>query len=132
MKTNVKLLFCIVGVVAIVGLAASQEKPARQTAVKAPATHAAVPSTNAIAPTDFPIIGYIEKQDREITIKAGPKGTLYSVKTADGKVLFENISSEQLRAQAPDLQEFIKTAVAAQAGPKTDARVRAIKVDASR
>src|SRR5260370_32132458 len=109
MKTNVKLLFCIVGVGAIVGIAVSQEKPARQTAVKASATPAAAPSTNAIAPTDFPVIGYIEKQDREITIKAGPKGTLYSVKTADGKVLFENITAEQLRAQAPDLHDIIKT-----------------------
>ena len=131
MKTNVRLLFGIVGVVAIVGLAASQEKPGHHSPVKTPASHDAAPTTNAIPPRDFPVIGYIEKRDREITIKAGPQGTLYSVKTADGKILFENVSAEQLRAQAPELREFIKTAVAAQPGSKTDARVRAIKADAS-
>lgn len=131
MKTNSKLLFCILGIVAIIGIASSQEKPGHQPPPTAPASPAATPSTNAIAPKDFPVIGYIEKQDREITIKAGPKGTLYSVKTADGKVLLENVSAEQLRAQAPELQEFIKTAVAARPGSKIDASIRMNKVDAS-
>ena len=129
MRTNLKLLFSILGVVAIVGLASSQEKPKSKPPAKEPAVATA---TNVTASTDFPVIGYIEKNDREITIKAGPKGTLYSVRTADGKVLLENVTTEQLRAQAPELQEFIKTAVAAQPGSKADARVRASKVDASR
>ncbi len=68
--------------------------------------------TNAPAHSDFPVIGHLEKNDRTITIKSGPKGPLYTVKTKDGKVLFENLSAEQLRAQAPDLHEFIKNAVA--------------------
>jgi len=80
---------------------------------------------------DFPVIGYIEKQGRVIAIKSGPKGTIYSVKTTDGKVLYENLSAEQLRAQAPELHEFIKTAVAA-SGARGDARLRAPKIAASR
>ena len=80
-------------------------------------------ATNVTTKSDFPIIGYIEKRGKTITIKAGPKGPLYSVKTTEGKVLFENLSAEQLRAQAPDLQEFFKTAVANNVG-SLDARVR--------
>ena len=132
MKTNLKLFFGIACVVAIVGAASAEEKPDRKPSATASVSPAAAASTNAIGPKDFPVIGYIEKNDREITIKAGPQGTLYSVKAADGKVLLENVSSEQLRAQAPELQEFIKTAVAGQPGTKADARVRVIKADASR
>ena len=68
--------------------------------------------------------------DRTITVKAGPKGPVYSVKSADGKVLYDNVSIEQLSAQAPQLGEFLKTAVAGAPGAKTDARLR-VKVDAS-
>src|SRR5258706_5138641 len=107
MKTNLTLLFGIASVVAIVGVGATEEKPDVKPAAKAPAPPVAVRSTNAIVTKDFPVIGYIEKNDREITIKAGPQGTLYSVKTADGKVLLANVSSEQLLAQTPELQEFI-------------------------
>ena len=80
------------------------------------------------APADYPVIGHLQKRERTITIKSGPKGTLYSVKTRDGKVLCENVSTEQLQAQAPELHEFIKTAVAgssdARLRPKFDASVR--------
>jgi hypothetical protein len=92
-------------------------------------------ATNPAATSDYPVIGYIEKRDRTITIKAGPRGTLYSVATKDGKVLCKNLSEEQLRAEAPELHEFIKTAGAGSAGkngaaidarvrPQADARVR--------
>ncbi len=49
------------------------------------------------------MLGYIESRDRIITLKAGPNGTIYSCKTKDGKVLFENLSPEQLRAQSPEI-----------------------------
>ena len=73
----------------------------------------------------YPVIGYLEKQDRLITIKAGPKGTLYSIATKGGKELFENVSAEQLKAQAPELHELIKTGVAG------DARMQNTKIDGS-
>src|SRR5258706_10142775 len=82
MKTNLTLLFGIACVVAILGVAVAEEKPDVKPPRKAPAPTVAAQSTNAIAPKDFPVIGYIEKNDREITIKAGPQGTFYSVKTA--------------------------------------------------
>src|SRR5262249_10562998 len=105
----------------------SQDKPATGTPPKLTAPHeaqAAAPADRTKAKMDYPVIGYLEKQDRTITIKAGPKGPLYSVKTAGGKVLCENLSAEQLRAQAPELSEFLKTAVAGTPGAKADARLR--------
>jgi hypothetical protein len=46
------------------------------------------------------------------------------------RIAGENLSKEQLSAQAPELGEFLKTAVADASGAKADARVR-VKVDAS-
>jgi hypothetical protein len=78
----------------------------------------------------YPVICYLEQRDRTITVKAGPKGPVYCVKAASGKVLYDNVSLEQLSAQAPALGEFLKTAVAGAPGAKADARVR-IRIDAS-
>jgi len=80
---------------------------------------------DSVAVINFPLIGFVETQQRIITIKAGSKGAIYSVKTSEGKVLCENASLEQLRAKAPDLHDFIKTAVAkSPKGGKLDASVR--------
>ena len=133
MRTTLTLFFGGVVLIAVAGLALSQDKSASHSRPKLTAPHeaqAAAPAGSAIAGADFPVIGYIEKRDRTITIKAGPKGPVYSVKTADGKVLFNNCSMEQLIAQAPELGKDLKTAVAGAPGAKTDARVR-VKMDAS-
>ncbi len=83
--------------------------------------------TNTPASSQYPVVGYLEKRGRTIIIKSGPKGPLYSVKDEKGKTLFENLSTEQLRAEAPDIHEFLKTAVAqkgAKNGGKADASLR--------
>jgi hypothetical protein len=69
-------------------------------------------STNTPSKPELPVLGYVESRDRVITLKAGPNGTIYSCRTKDGKVLFENLSAEQLRAQSPELGDFVKSAVA--------------------
>jgi hypothetical protein len=127
----------VVGAVVLImaaGLAMSQDKASQSTQPKLTAPHeaqAAAPAGSLKAADNLPVIGYLEKRDRTITIKAGPKGPVYSVKTADGKVLCENLSADQLRAQAPELSEFFKTAVAGAAGAnKADARLR-VTMDAS-
>jgi hypothetical protein len=106
----------------------SQQKSSPSTPAKAisPSQPSANSATNKTTLPDFPIIGYIEKRDRTITIKSGPKETIYSVKSADGKVLCNNLTLEQLRAQSPDLHEFVKTAVAGNIsnGPTSDSRIR--------
>jgi hypothetical protein len=133
MRMTQTLLFSAAVLVAVAGLALSQDKalprsPAKLNSSRQVQAPTLVASTNIAA--DFPVVGYIEKRGRTITIKAGQKGPVYSVKTADGKLLFDNLSQEQLSAKAPELGEFLKTAVAGTPGAKTDARVR-IKVDAS-
>lgn len=68
-------------------------------------------ATKAGAPDKEPylVIGYLEKRNCVITIKSSPHGTIYDVATKDGKVLHENVSAEQLKAQAPEIYEVIKT-----------------------
>jgi hypothetical protein len=51
---------------------------------------------------------------------------VYLVKTRYGKILHENLSEEQLKAQAPEIHELIKTAVTENGGKENsfmDARL---------
>ena len=120
--------------VAVAGFGLSQDKsPAQSTRPKLTTPHETqtpVPAKRVKASADYPVICYLEQRDRTITVKAGPKGPVYSVKAANGKVLYDNVSIEQLSAQAPTLGEFLKTAVAGAPGAKMDARIR-ISIDAS-
>jgi hypothetical protein len=122
-------ILCFVVLLAGLGVIWAEDKPGQKPdapqGVKA--DEPKVQTAGGNVKTDFPVIGYIEKRGKTITIKAGPKGPLYSVKTTEGKVLCEDLSSEQLRAQAPELQEFLKTAVAngsGKSGVTVDASVR--------
>jgi hypothetical protein len=139
MKTTKMLLFGGMVLVTVVGLALSEDRPTSQSRRKLSAPHAERTAVSAATPkagTNFPVIGYLEGRDHSITIKAGPKGPVYSVKTADGKVLCENLSQEQLSARLPELGEFIKTGVAGTPGTWIDAslgtRVGASVWDAGR
>src|SRR5437867_3803186 len=107
--------------VALAVCALADDKPAQKRGAERPAVAAITPAS------EYPVIGYLEKRGRTITIKAGPKGPVYSAKTTEGKTLFENLSVEQLRAQAPEIHELIRTAVASgsgQLGVVMDASVR--------
>lgn len=135
MLMNTTPLVLLTGLVlaAVAGFALSQERSAPSTPSKPSiASDAQAPATagSAKAAVDLPVIGYIEKRDRTIIIKAGPKGPVYTVKAGNGKVLFENLSKEQLLTQAPELGEFLRTAVAGAPAPKANGRATVI-VDAS-
>jgi len=93
--------------IAVAGCALSPEKRSAEQSGK----QVAAPAAGA----RYAVLGYLEKRDRVITIKAGPQGPVYSVATKAGKVLLENLSAEQLKAQAPELHELIKTGVAGDA-----------------
>jgi hypothetical protein len=102
----------------------TQREPAPKTSAEPKAS--AVTTDKAAARETYTVIGYLEKRDRVITIKSGPKGAVYTVATKAGKVLLENATSEQLRAQAPEIHQLIKTGYAG------DARVKASAIqDAS-
>jgi hypothetical protein len=132
MKLNLKLFLACATLAVGTALLRSQERtlpspPTKQATFPKPSSNG---NTNNAAVSDFPIIGYIEKQDRTITIKSGPKETIYSVKSTDGKLLCNNLTLDQLRAQSPGLHEFVKTAVAGNIsnGSSADARVRIVPV----
>ena len=132
MNLNLKVLLTCATLAIGTRLLLAQEKAAPTAPSKpvSPAKKSIGSATNGVVTSDFPIIGYIEKQDRTITIKSGPKETIYSVKSADGKLLCNNLTLEQLRAQLPDLHEFVKTAVAGNIsnGPSADARIRIVPI----
>jgi hypothetical protein len=133
MKTTQTLLLSGMVLIIVGGLALSEDRPASQSQRKItapPKAQAAVPAASLKAGTNLPVIGYLEGRNRTITIKGGPKGPVYSVKTADGKVLCENLSQEQLSARLPEVGDFIKNAVTGTAGTWMDASVRT-RMDAS-
>jgi len=94
-----------------------------------PEKRSADQSGNRVAASDpadrDAVIGYLEKREWVITIKEGPHGPVYSVATKTGRIVHENLSAEQLKAQLPELHELIKTSVAG------DASLRSSKFDAS-
>jgi hypothetical protein len=135
MRTNQALLLGGILLVAVAGLALSQDKtPPHGTPPRLTRPHEArtpSPGKSVKAAANYPVICYLEQRGRTITVKSGPKGPVYSVKAADGKVLYDNASLEQLSAQAPALGEFLKTAVAGAPGAKPDAMLHR-RIDASR
>src|SRR5713101_3422306 len=66
------------------------------------------PANTPIESADLIPIMHLEMQDKFVTIQSGPEGLVYLVKAKDGKVLHENLSEEQLKAQAPEIHELIK------------------------
>ncbi|HYT60324.1 MAG TPA: hypothetical protein VEL06_09145 [Haliangiales bacterium] len=115
MKTNEMARICwVLSITTLIGLAEDKVPPKTTPKIAA----AAIPmgkKTDAKKTGDapkLPVIGHLETRDRIITIQSGPAGLLYLVKTKDGKVLNRNLSEEQLKAQAPEIHELIKTSVA--------------------
>ena len=116
MKTK---LIVVGGAIVLAGVAVLAAVRAR-TQPNSPATRAAASiakdeKASASAPAQsvdlIPIVR-LETQDKLVTVQSGPSGLVYLVQTKDGKVLHDNLSEEQLKAQAPEIHELIKTAVA--------------------
>jgi hypothetical protein len=64
----------------------------------------------------FIVIGHLEHRDRVVTIKSGAQGVVYSVRNRDGKILFDNLTAAQLKAQSPEIHDFIEAGTASHAG----------------
>jgi hypothetical protein len=54
------------------------------------------------------VIGHLQTRDKVVTITRGEKGTLYTVKTKDGKMLAENLSEKALETKYPVVFKQIK------------------------
>ena len=97
------------------------------------------PHTTQIVPTvetgPFIVIGHLEHRDRLVTVKSGAAGTVFSARGKDGKILFENLTAEQLKVQSPDIHDFIDAATAGTADLRPSQPTQSIlskKLDASR
>ena len=64
------------------------------------------------SPKNGDIFGHLQTRDRIITISKGRKGTVYTVKSRDGKVLNANLSEKDFRAKYPSLYEKVKYGLA--------------------
>ena len=74
---GMKLGISMVAAVVLGGIALSGEKSEPQRwpdAVSAPAPGAPAKGVDAKGDLGLPVIGYLEKQDRTITIRSGPSG----------------------------------------------------------
>jgi len=58
------------------------------------------------------VIGYMQSRNRVVTISQGPKGTVYTIKNKDGKVLAENISEKDLKEKYPSVYSQVKYGLA--------------------
>jgi hypothetical protein len=100
-----------------------------QPTATAPETKAPqIPKTPETGP--FVVIGHLQHRDRIVTVKSGNQGPVYSVSTADGKTLFENLTAEQLKTESPEIYNVIDRANVRQAellateAPVLDGRIR--------
>jgi hypothetical protein len=96
-----------------------------------PEAKPAVPPTqakNSQPATTAPVITRLEFQGKTVTIKTGPRGPVYEVKSKDGKVLAQDLSEKELQARDPQLHKLIQTAIGSATlkdGRVIDARVNA-------
>jgi hypothetical protein len=58
------------------------------------------------------VLGYLESRDRIVTLLRGTKGTIYTIKTKDGKTLATKLQEKDFQAQYPQLYDQIKYGVA--------------------
>jgi hypothetical protein len=62
---------------------------------------------------EAPVICRLVGREQTLTISAGPKGSMYSVLGADGKVLLSYASRDELRVQFPVLSHQLDSAIVA-------------------
>jgi hypothetical protein len=59
------------------------------------------------------IMGYLHTRDKIIAISRGENGTVYTIKTKDGKTLATNINEKDLQAKYPDIYRQVREGRAA-------------------
>ena len=75
-----------------------------------------------IGPADAanPSVGHLKTRDKLITIRSGPTGPLYTVKSLAGNVLAVDLSPSALVVRFPDLNAVTERGVADWAGTTSD------------
>lgn len=78
------------------------------------------------------VIGYIESRDRIVTIARGPKGSVYTVKSKDGKVLDAKLSDKEFETKYPDIHKQIKEGLAGNDASLRKGEIRKLPVQPPR
>ncbi len=99
------LAICFTMLMAALSFAQIAGDPARSAAKKPEQT------PQASAGKDV-VIGYLESRNRTVTILRSSQGTVYTVKTKDGKTLAKKLKDKDLQAKYPDLYDQIKNGLA--------------------
>jgi hypothetical protein len=58
------------------------------------------------------VMGYLQSRDKIVTIITGPKGTVYTVKTKDGKTLAMDLNEKDLETKYPAIFHQVKYGLA--------------------
>jgi hypothetical protein len=74
---------------------------------------------------DYVVIGSFTRRDQVVTVKTGPNGPVYSIAGKDGKVLFENLTTAELKDKTPALHEYISTGIGLWGGVEPPSRLDA-------
>lgn len=109
-----RIAVTIVIALCFLSILSSCEKSEKQLS-PSPSAASGAPTLPAAETGPYVVIGHLEHRDRIVTIKTGEQGTVYSVQTKDGKILFENLTAEQLQDKSPEIHGFIKAAEAGSA-----------------
>ena len=70
------------------------------------------PDKGQKAPSGKDVIGYLHTRDKVVTISAGSKGKVYTVKDKNGKTLAAGLSERDFEAKYPALHGQIKNGLA--------------------
>ena len=63
-----------------------------------------------------PVIGHLKTRDKFLTIRTGPDGPLYTVKSKDGRTLAVDLPGADLSAKFPELKDVVEGGIADWAG----------------
>lgn len=59
-----------------------------------------------------PIVGHLKTRNKMITIRSGPDGPLYTVRSEDGTVLAAGLPADEFSARFPELKGVVERGVA--------------------
>jgi len=84
---------------------------------------------SAVQASDHPVVGHLKTRDKLITIRSGPDGPLYTVKSQDGRVLAVDLPASQLATRFPGLEDIVEGGIADWAG--IDEKYRSVQSPAN-
>jgi|TARA_B100000959_G_scaffold286314_1_gene364435 hypothetical protein len=61
---------------------------------------------------DHPLIGYLKTNEHTISLHMGPRESLYTVRTHEGRVIAANISASELITRLPHLRTLVERGMA--------------------